>query len=107
MFVKNGAQMLRPKRSHRSRESCEDRAAGRCGRSAARVRGRVPLVVGPVSTEKGVPGDGDALLNILLSFYFVTVPHAIRSPALPAGSDFMSSTFASTTNAVPPLLKTE
>jgi hypothetical protein len=26
--------------------------------------------------------------------YFVTVPHAIRAPALPAGSDFMSSAAA-------------
>jgi hypothetical protein len=34
------------------------------------------------------------LVTLLKPFYFVTVPQAIRSPALPAGSDFMSSAFA-------------
>jgi hypothetical protein len=52
------------------------------------------------STEKGVPGDGDALLLLASadSFhwhsYFVIVPQAMRSPALPAGSVFMSSALA-------------
>lgn len=36
--------------------------ACRCEQSAERLRGSDPLVIGPVSTEKGVPGDGDALL---------------------------------------------
>ena len=118
---------------------------------------RNPLV-GPVSTGKGVPGDGDALLIIqpkpihdnhlrivmdgpevptsdavqrpkregarcqpgriapgltrlpplrVAFAYFVIVPQAIRSPAAPAGSVFISSAFACTTNAVPPLLNTE
>ena len=39
--------------------------------------------------------------------YFVITPHAIRSPALPAGSDFMSSGFAWITKAVPPLTNSE
>ena len=39
--------------------------------------------------------------------YFVITPQAIRSPALPAGSDFMSSGFAWMTNAVPPLTNRE
>src|SRR6185369_13213302 len=39
--------------------------------------------------------------------YLVMVPHAIRSPAFPAGSVFRSSALAWTTSAVPPLLKTE
>lgn len=39
--------------------------------------------------------------------YFVITPQAIRSPALPAGSDFISSGFAWITRAVPPLENTE
>ncbi len=39
--------------------------------------------------------------------YSLITPHAIRSPAFPAGSVFMSSAFAWTTSAVPPLLKSE
>ena len=66
-------------------------------------------------TEKGVPGDGDALLffcgnlssagntrtgtlnpgqPLRFDLYLVIVPQAIRSPAFPAGSDFMSSALA-------------
>jgi hypothetical protein len=39
--------------------------------------------------------------------YFVITPQAIRSPALPAGSDFMSSGLAWITKAVPPLANNE
>ena len=95
VFVQTGARKATPREiapepigaTHCAQE-------GRCERSAERVRGRDPLVVGPVSTEKGVPGDGDALLIGSPRFYFVIVPHAMRSPALPAGSDFMSSALA-------------
>ena len=38
---------------------------------------------------------------------FAITPQAIRAPALPAGSLFMSSAFAWITSAVPPLLKIE
>src|SRR3954469_11855619 len=38
---------------------------------------------------------------------FVTTPQAMRSPAAPAGSVFMSSGPAWMTSAVPPLAKTE
>lgn len=70
-----------------------------------------PLTVGPVGTERGVPGDGDALLfnslRTLVLSYCVIVPQAMRSPALPAGSVFMSSGLAWTISAVPPLPNTE
>ena len=39
--------------------------------------------------------------------YFVMTPQAMRSPAAPAGSVFMSSGPACTTSAVPPPVKTE
>jgi len=40
-------------------------------------------------------------------FTFSITPHAIRAPALPAGSVLLSSAVACTTSAVPPAWKTE
>jgi hypothetical protein len=94
-LFKPGREDLAPRDCTGTHRRATDGAqVGRCEGSAERVRGRDPLVVGPVSTEKGVPGDGDALLIGSPRFYFVIVPHAMRSPALPAGSDFMSSALA-------------
>jgi hypothetical protein len=39
--------------------------------------------------------------------YYVITPQAMRSPALPAGSDFRSSALAWITRAVPPFANTE
>jgi hypothetical protein len=47
------------------------------------------------------------VISMADTIYFVISPQAIRSPALPAGSLFMSSALAWTTNAVPPPEKTE
>ena len=41
------------------------------------------------------------------SNYLTMTPHAMRSPAFPAGSLTMSSALAWITNAVPPLANTE
>src|SRR4029077_1633363 len=49
---------------------------------------------------------GAASLFYLFSVFVIT-PHAMRSPALPLGSVFMSSALAWITSAVPPLLKRE
>jgi hypothetical protein len=91
-FIKPGREM-RPERSHRHSAGLQIAPARKVGEKCRTGQRRDPLV-GPVSTEKGVPGDGDALLIIPFDYYFVIVPQAILSPALPAGSVFISSAFA-------------
>ena len=59
----------------------------------------IRLSCGAASAQgKGAPGDGDALPLLFdqhsAHYYWAIVPHAIRSPAFPAGSVFMSSALA-------------
>src|SRR5438477_4502315 len=69
VFDQTGAQRSRPR--HRTEDS-QGRGAGPArGVREVRTGPRRNPLVGPVSTEKGVPGDGDALLIISASLYFV------------------------------------